>query len=472
MQNDIEKILELVGGKENIISLSHCITRLRFVLKDEELAKANTKEIDKLENVKGSFAQGGQFQVIIGNEVKTAYKMLCETAGIEGASKEEVKAAIKSNQNRMQRIVGFLAEIFIPIVPVLVAGGLILGIRNLLNLPLPELLAGQSITQVSTFWNGVYQMLGLISDAVFTFLPVYVVASIFKKMTGDYMIGVCLGIMLVSPQLVGYNVVVKDPTALTYWDFGAFQIPMISYPGQVIPAMMVGIFGGWVHNLVEKYAHPYIRLIAVPLVTLIVTMVVSWTVIAPIGLIIGFAIGQIVIWLFATLGVIGGFIFGFTWPLVVLSGLHQIKLPIEAQLIAQTGTDFIFPICSAFNVAVGASVLGTLMVKKSAKHKEVAYPTFISAWLGVTEPAMYGVSLKLMSPFVATMIGSGCAGAWMVAMEVTSTSIGMAGIFGILSMSEGDWLNYFIGMCIAGGVTYVCTVIFMKKRIMTNDEEI
>ena len=241
--NDAKKMLELVGGRENIVSFTHCATRMRFVLADDK--KADVKGIEALSCVKGSFTQGGQFQVIIGNQVSMFYDEFSEISNMDGVNKQEVKKAAKGNMNLLQRAVANLAEIFAPIIPAIIVGGLILGFRNIIG-DIKLLEDGtKSITEVYQFWKGTYDFLWLIGEAIFTFLPVAVTWSVCKKMNVDQVLGIVLGITLVSPQLMSasdYVSAVEAGKAVQYWDFGAFHINMVGYQSQVIPAILVGLY--------------------------------------------------------------------------------------------------------------------------------------------------------------------------------------------------------------------------------------
>ncbi len=464
MNNEINKLVELVGGEENISMLSHCMTRLRFILIDESLA--NVEALEELKIVKGTFTQAGQFQIVIGNDVADVYKQIMGETNIEEASKEEIKQNAASEMNPLQRAAMFLAEIFAPIIPAIIVGGLILGFRNMIELPL-GIFGGTALTESHQFWAGVDSFLWLIGEAIFQFLPVHVAWSAYKRMGGTPVLGIVIGITLVSPQLVNaYDVagMVSSGETIPVWDFGFTQIQMIGYQAQVIPALLVGMFGGKLEVMLTKRIPSYIQMIVVPFIVLIVTVLLANVVIGPFGWWLGTIIAKFVIWLFTSLGAIGGMIFGFFYAPLVITGLHHTTNAIDMQIIAETGTTPLWPLIALSNIAQGSAVLAMVFVKKDADSRELSIPATISAYLGVTEPAMFGVNLKYTYPFVCGMIGSGLAGAYSTLMNVEALSIGVGGYPGILSIQPGSMFNFFIAMVIATIVPFALTIVASKRK--------
>ena len=286
--NDARKMLELVGGRENIVSFTHCATRMRFVLADDK--KADVKGIEALSCVKGSFTQGGQFQVIIGNRVSQFYDEFSAVSNMDGVDKQEVKKAAKGNMNLLQRAVANLAEIFAPIIPAIIVGGLILGFRNIIG-DIKLLEDGtKAITEAYPFWSGVYNFLWLAGEAIFTFLPVGVTWSVCKKMNVDQMLGIVLGITLVSPQLMSasdYVAAVEAGDPVKYWDFGSFHINMVGYQSQVIPAILVGLVFAVIYRFLKKHVPEVISMIVVPFCSLIPAIILAHTIIGPFGRMLG-----------------------------------------------------------------------------------------------------------------------------------------------------------------------------------------
>ncbi len=464
MNREIEKLLELVGGESNVEMLSHCMTRLRFILVDE--SKANVEELEKLKLVKGTFTQAGQFQLVVGNNVSDVYKEIVENSNIQSGSKEQVKAGAKKKMNPLQRGAMFLAEIFAPIIPAIIVGGLILGFRNMIEIPL-GIFGGQALIDTSQFWAGMDSFLWLIGEAIFTFLPVHVAWSAYKRMGGTPVLGIVIGITLVSPQLVNaYNVagMVAAGETIPVWDFGFVTIPMIGYQAQVIPALLVGVFGGVLEVKLTKVIPSYIQMIVVPFVVLIVTVLLAHAILGPLGWWLGALIANFVVWLFETLGAFGGAIFGFLYAPLVITGLHHSFTAINMQLIAETGTTILWPLIALSNIAQGSAVLAMVFVYRDAESRELSIPSTISAFLGVTEPAMFGVNLKYVYPFVCGMIGSAVAGGYSIFTDVQALSIGVGGYPGILSIRAEDMFNFFIAMVIATVIPFVLTLIASKTR--------
>lgn len=464
---DCKKLLELLGGKENISSVSHCVTRMRFVLNDPQ--KANIAVIEELPSVKGTFTQAGQFQVIIGNAVKDFYNDFSRVSGIEGVSKEQVKAAAKQNQNFAQRAVGTFAEIFSPLIPAIVIGGLLLGFRNVLEqVPMISTAAGTvPPIEASQFWSGVDHFLWLICEAVFHFLPVGICWSVTKKMGCTEILGIVLGVTLVSPQLLNaYSV--ATATQIPYWDFGFVKLKMIGYQAQVIPAMLAAFLLCYLERLFRKIIPQAISMIFVPFFSLVPTVLLAHAALGPFGWWLGRGISNIVFtgltsavnWLFAA-------IFGFLYAPLVITGLHHMTNAIDLQLVADYNGTILWPMIALSNIAQGSAVLAIILLHRGNKKEEqVSIPATISCYLGVTEPAMFGINLKYVFPFVAAMIGSSLSGFLSVLMGVTANSIGIGGIPGILAIKTEYWLQFALCMLVAIVVPFILTIVFDKFGIL------
>ena len=460
---DAAKLLELVGGKENIAAVSHCMTRMRFVLNDPALA--NIEAIEAIPSVKGSFTQAGQFQVIIGNTVADFYNDFTAISGIEGVSKDEAKSAAKQNQNGLQRIMTALAEIFAPLIPAIITGGLILGFRNIIDSL--YIFAGGTATlvQLSQFWAGVDQFLWLIGEAVFHMLPVGICWSITKKMGTNQMLGIVLGLTLVSGQLMNAYAVNAD-AVIPQWDFGFVQVDMIGYQAQVIPAMLAGFTLVYLEKFFRKVTPAVISMIVVPFCSLLLAVMAAHFVLGPIGWKIGSWISNFVYaGITGPLRLLFGAVFGFFYAPLVITGLHHMSNAIDTQLCADFGGTMLWPMIALSNIAQGSAVLGMIYLqRKNARAQEVNIPSCISCYLGVTEPAMFGVNLKYNFPFICAMIGSGIAGAFSVMTSSTANSIGVGGLPGILSMQPQSMGTFAIAMVIAIAVPFVLTVIIGKRK--------
>jgi len=473
-KNDAQKLLELVGGRENIASVGHCVTRMRFVLNDPDQAKI--KEIEDIESVKGTFTQAGQFQVVIGNKVKDFYNDFVSVSGIEGVSKDAVKTAAKQNQNPAQRIVGILAEIFSPLIPAIVIGGLLLGFRNILEtVPMINSAAGKiTAVEASVFWNGVNHFLWLICEAIFHFLPVGITWSVTKKMGCTEILGIVLGLTLVSSQLLNaYSVAGTAAADIPVWDFGFAQIKMIGYQAQVIPAMLAAFLFCYLEKFFRKVIPQAVSMILVPFLSLVPAVFLAHTVLGPFGWMIGSGISKIVFaglssglnWLFAA-------VFGFFYAPLVITGLHHMTNAIDLQLMADYGGTNLWPMIALSNIAQGSAVLAIIFLHRGNKREEqISIPATISCYLGVTEPAIFGINLKYLYPFIAGMIGSALAGFISVFTGVTANSIGVGGIPGILAIQAPYYLKFAICMLIAITVPFVLTIVFDKFSILKKKEE-
>ena len=430
---DAAKLLELVGGKENIAAVSHCMTRMRFVLNDPALA--NIEAIEAIPSVKGSFTQAGQFQVIIGNTVADFYNDFTAISGIEGVSKDEAKSAAKQNQNALQRIMTALAEIFAPLIPAIITGGLILGFRNVIDSLYIFEGGTATLVQLSQFWAGVDQFLWLIGEAVFHMLPVGICWSITKKMGTNQMLGIVLGLTLVSGQLLNAYAV-NAGAVIPQWDFGFVQVDMIGYQAQVIPAMLAGFTLVYLEKFFRKITPAVISMIVVPFCSLLLAVMAAHFVLGPIGWAIGSWISNFVYaGITGPLRLLFGAVFGFFYEPLVITGLHHMSNAIDTQLCADFGGTMLWPMIALSNIAQGSAVLGMIYLqRKNARAQEVNIPSCISCYLGVTEPAMFGVNLKYNFPFICAMIGSGIAGVFSVMTSSTANSIGVGGLPGILSM--------------------------------------
>ena len=487
---DVKQLLEFIGGPENISAVSHCATRMRFVLKDP--AKADNKKIEDIPAVKGTFTQAGQYQVIIGNDVATFYNQFAKISGTEGVSKDEVKAASKQNQNPIQRAMSVLAEIVTPIIPAVIVGGLILGFRNILGEIQMESLgqlvvdgmkqfteAGapiyNRIVDVSQFWNGVNSFLWLIGEAIFHFLPVGITWSIAKKMGTTQILGIVLGITLVSPQLLNaYGVAGTAAADIPFWDFGFFQIDMIGYQAQVLPAMLAGFLLAYLELGLRKIVPQAISMIFVPFFALVPTVLIAHTVLGPIGWVIGGWISTLVYTgLGSSLNWLFGALFGFLYSPLVITGLHHMTNAIDLQLVADFGGTNLWPMIALSNIAQGSAVLAIIFLHRGDKKEEqISIPAAISCYLGVTEPAMFGINIKYIYPFVAAMIGSGIAGMISTIFNVTANSIGVGGLPGLLSIQNEYWFVFIICMIIAIVVPFVLTIVFRKYNIFNKSDQI
>lgn len=465
-QQAVQTLLDEIGGKANIQAVSHCMTRMRFVLVDPK--KANEKAIEAIPCVKGTFTQAGQYQVIIGNDVATFYQEFTKYAGIEGVSKDAVKSAAKTNQNPVQRVVGALGEIFAPIIPALICGGLILGFRNLIGEV--NLLGGgtQSLTDVSQFWAGLYNFLWLIGEAIFHFLPVGITWSITKKMGTTQILGIVLGLTLISPQLLnGFSVATTAAEDIPVWDFGFAQVQMIGYQGQVIAAILAGFVLVYLEKFFQKICPEVIRMVVVPFCALVPAVLIAHTVVGPIGWKIGDFIANIVnMGLASNVKLLFAALFGLLYAPIVMTGLHHMTNAIDSQLVNTYGGTNLWPMIALSNIAQGSAVLGMIVLqKRNERAQQINIPACISCYLGVTEPALFGVNMKYVFPLVCGMIGSACAAMISIGTGVTAISIGVGGLPGILSIFPEYWVNFLLAMLTAIVVPFVLTIVVGSRKL-------
>ena len=474
-EQEAKDLLAAIGGKENVTAVTHCATRMRFVLGDDK--KADVKTIEAIPAVKGTFTNAGQFQVIIGNDVPIFYNDFTAVSGIEGVSKEAAKSAAKSNQNPVQRVMTTLAEIFTPIIPALIVGGLILGFRNVLEGVHWSMLDGKTITEVSQFWSGVNHFLWLPGEAIFQFLPVGITWSVSRKMGTSQILGIVLGICLVSPQLLNAYSVASTPASEIakdwVWDFGFFTVNRIGYQAQVIPALLAGLSLSYLEIFWRKHVPEVVSMIFVPFLSLIPALILAHTVLGPIGWTIGQALSTVVLagltgpvkWLF-------GAVFGALYAPFVITGLHHMTNAIDTQLIADAGGTALWPMIALSNIAQGSAVFAYyIMHRHDEREAQISLPATISAYLGVTEPALFGVNVKYIYPFVAGMIGSSIAGLLSVTFNVTAASIGIGGLPGILSIQPKYMIPFAGIMLVAIIVPMVLTFFFRKAGLFTKTED-
>lgn len=465
---DAKLLLEYIGGKDNIKAVTHCVTRMRFVLIDEK--KADVKKIESLKSAKGTFTQAGQFQVIIGNEVSEFYNEFTKIAGIDGVSKDAVKAAAKSNQTFVQKLMANLAEIFTPLIPALICGGLILGFRSVIgDIKLVED-GTKTLVETSQFFAGLYSFLWLIGEAIFHFLPVGIVWSITRKMGTTQILGIILGLTLVSPQLLNaYNM--APGTVPPVWDFGFVQIEMVGYQAQIIPAILVAFILVYLEKFWRRITPDYISMIIVPLFSLIPAVILAHTVVGPIGWAIGsFIANAVYAGLTSSFGWLFAGVFGFFYAPLVITGLHHMTNAIDLQLMSQFNGTILWPMVALSNIAQGSAVLAMIFLqRKNERAKQINVPACISCYLGVTEPALFGVNLKYGFPFICGLVGSCIAAMISVSSGVMASSIGVGGIPGILSIKPQFMFMFFIAMIVAFCIPFILTIVVGKKKLTSED---
>ncbi len=452
------EVIRLVGGKENIRSVAHCATRLRLQLRNNDLRDESA--LSDVEGVKGVFLTQSQFQIIFGaGTVNLVCDEVQKQLGIQSEATEN--EAEEKKGNLLQRLVKMLSDIFVPIIPAIVAGGLLMGINNILT---SNLIHGQSIIALYPQWAGLATAINLFAAAPFTFLPVLIGFSAAKKFGGNPYLGAAMGMIMVHPDLMSaYQIGVGTPPV---WDIFGLHISAIGYQGTVLPVLAVS----WIIANIEKRLHKvtpsWLDNLTTPLISILVTSFLTFIVVGPVLREAGNLLAAGITWVYNSLGFIGGALFGLVYAPITLTGMHHSFIAIETQLIADsvhTGGSFIFATASMNNVAQGAAVLAVLMMTKNEKIKSICSASGISALLGITEPAMFGVTLKLKYPFYAAIIGSAVGSAYLAGTKTLAQAMGAAGLPGFISMKPDHYLYFAIGLVLSMGVSFILTVVFWKK---------
>ncbi|WP_379971201.1 sucrose-specific PTS transporter subunit IIBC [Ectobacillus sp. sgz5001026] len=461
-----KEILAAIGGKENVSAAAHCATRLRLVLHDEE--KINQVELDKMDAVKGTFSTGGQYQIILGSgTVNEVYKEFASLTDITEMSTKDVKDAGAKKMNPLQRFVKMLSDIFVPIIPAIVAGGLLMGINNLLTAK-DLFFAGKSLVEANPSVADLASLINTFANAAFVFLPILIGFSATQRFGGNAYLGAALGMLMVHPDLLngyGYGAALLAHK-IPYWDIFGFHIDKVGYQGSVLPVLAASYILAKLETYLRKVIPSALDNLLTPLLTIFITGILTFTIVGPITRAAGNMLTDGLVFMYNTTGFIGGGIFGFIYAPIVVTGMHHSFIAVETQLLAdmaKTGGSFIFPIAAMSNVAQGAATLAVLLITRDTKLKSVASAAGISALLGITEPAMFGVNLKLRYPFIGAIIGSGVASAFITFYKVKAIALGAAGLPGIISMKPSSIIHYIIGMIISFAVAFSVTIILSKR---------
>ncbi|MCR4364316.1 MULTISPECIES: PTS system trehalose-specific EIIBC component [Bacillus amyloliquefaciens group] len=443
------QIAEAVGGIENIEAATHCVTRLRFALIDE--TKVNQKMLDAIDIVKGSFAVNGQFQVVIGQgTVNKVYAELVKETGMGEASKDDVKKAAAQKMNPLQRAVKTLADIFIPILPAIVTAGLLMGLNNILTAE-GIFYSAKSIVQVYPQWADLANMINLIAGTAFAFLPALIGWSAVKRFGGSPLLGIVLGLVLVHPDLLnawGYGAA-EQSGDIPVWNLFGLEVQKVGYQGQVLPILLASYLLARLELFLTKRTPEGIQLLVVAPVTLLVIGFLSFVIIGPITFAIGNALTAGLIAVFGQFSAIGGLLYGGLYSALVITGMHHTFLAVDLQLIgSKLGGTFLWPMLALSNIAQGSAALAMMLITKDKKQRGLSLTAGISAYLGITEPAIFGVNLRYKFPFVIAMISSGIAGMFISVKGVLASSVGVGGVPGIFSIMSRYWGPFAIGMLI------------------------
>lgn len=456
-KNDAQELLKYIGGVENIQNVSHCVTRMRFVLYDVNIA--NIKAIENIPSTKGTFTQSGQFQVIIGNEVSLFYQDFIEISGFSQDIQPESTEEASSQQNALQKIMSGIGEIFAPLIPALICGGFILGLSYYIDTLTLFENGSKTLVQISPLWQQINDLLKLMGETVFQYLPIAIIWSITKKMKTTQILGIILGITLTSPQL------------LSILNFH-FLSSHVQYQGQILPAVIAGFLLAYLEKFWRKITPESINIIIVPLLSLVPAFFITILFAGPVGYVIGDYLAHF-FWYCFTFSfnwLVAG-ILGLVYALLVTTGLHHFTIAIDIQLASSFGGTLLWPVLALSNIAQASSVLAmAVLQRKNKKAKKIAVPACISCYLGVSEPAMFGVNLRYKFPFVCALIGSAVAGMISVYHQTTAASIGVGGIPGILSILPQSLIPFILAMIAAITIPFVLTLIIGYKKLSPEDK--
>lgn len=458
-----KSIIQNVGGQENILSAVHCATRLRLRLKDYN--KVNEDKVTDIDQVKGVFLANDQYQIILGSgTVNLITDEVLKQAHLSTHVQVEEPNESKEG-NPIMRFVKVLSDIFVPIIPAIVAGGLLMGLNNVLTAE-GLFVTGKSLIEIMPEFAGVASFINLCANAPFTFLPVLIGISATKKFGGNPYLGAAMGMIMVHPELLNAYALAGAQT-IPSWNWFGLEVQAIGYQGTVLPVLVVSWILANIEKRLRKITPSWLDNLTTPLLSILITSVLTFLFVGPAMRIAGDWLAYGLSWIYSTLGFIGGAIFGLLYAPITITGMHHSFSAIETQLISAaqtTGGSFIFPTASMNNVAQGAAVLAVLLVTKDEKMKSICSASGISALLGITEPAMFGVTLKLKYPFYAAIIGSAVGSAWIAGTHTLALELGAAGLPGFISIAPQSWLNFFIGLALSMATSFILTLVFSKHQ--------
>ncbi len=450
-------ILKFLGGEENIEGVTHCATRLRLVLKDEKRVKK--KELEAMDEVKGVFSNGGQFQIIIGQgAVNKVYEAMVEGTSIIESNLSESKKLAMKKVNPLQKFARTLSNIFVPIIPAIVASGLLMGLLGM----------GRTFGWINGN-SSAFMLLDMFSNAAFVFLPILIAFSAAKEFRTNPFLAAALGGILIHPALqnawtLGQGVQNKISVL-------GMDVSMVGYQGTVLPILIAVWVMGYIERGLRKIVPNVLDIILTPFLTLMTTGFVSLLVIGPLGRLLGDGISMGLETLYSGVGAISGIIFGGLYSTIVITGIHHSFHAIEAGLLSnpQIGKNFLLPIWSMANVAQGGAAIAVYFKTRNKKIKSIAAPASLSCLLGITEAAIFGVNLRLIRPFVAAAIGGALGGGYVVFTKVSMTAVGVTGIPGTAIVEQGSMINYLVGLLIAFGGAFIMTLLLGFKEEKEED---
>lgn len=476
---DYRKVAERVAQavkKDNIVAAAHCATRLRLVVKD--VKNIDQAALDNDPDLKGTFNANGQYQIIVGpGDVNGVYDEFVKLTGVKQASTDDLKkiAVASGKKNPLMDLVKVLSDIFVPLIPALVAGGLLMALNNILTQP--NMFGPKSLVGMYPSITGVSEMVNLMASAPFAFLPILIGITATRRFGGNEILGAAAGMMLVMPSLVnGYNVAEAVATGkMPTWDLFGLSVAQAGYQGQVLPVIGVAFILATLEKFFHKHLKGAIDFTFTPMLALIITGFITFIVLGPVLRTVSNGITDGLTWLVTTFGFIGYGVFGSFYSAIVITGLHQSFPAIETQLlanVAKTGGDFIFPIATVANVAQGAATFAIYFLSKgNEKVRALSSSAGASAMLGITEPAMFGVNLKYKFPFFIALGSSGIAALVMGLFHVMSSSLGPAGLIGFIAIPANKWVGFFLAVAVAFIVSFVVTLTYGKSHMSNQNND-
>lgn len=457
-----QDVIRLIGGKENLISAAHCATRLRLVIADNK--KCNKEALDDVDGVKGVFEASGQLQIIFGTGVvNKVYDEFITLAGVRAASKEDVKQAAASKANIFQRFIKMLGDIFVPIIPAIVASGFLMGIMNSL-----DFMNSSGIIAINTS-GSLYVFATLFANTAYTFLPILIAVSAAKVFGGNPFLGAVIGMIMIHPSLQNAWTVATEGVQVTQPVFGGlYSIDMVGYQGHVIPV----IIAVWVMCFIEKRLHKVVPamfdLFVTPLVSVFVTGYLTLAVIGPVFVTVENGVLNGIQWLISVPFGIGSFIMGALYAPTVVMGIHHMYTIIDLGQLSMYGLTFWLPLASAANIAQGAACLAVGVKSKKQKNKSLCLPSALSAFMGITEPAIFGVNIRFFRPFIAGCIGGACGAMYASVAHLGASGTGVTGIFGILLCLNMP-IAYIIMFLISAGVAFGVSWLITPRALIDGD---
>lgn len=461
------RILALVGGGANVARASHCMTRLRLALHDD--TRVQREALLNLPLVKGVFAAAGVTHVVIGaGDVEGVYAAFLEQAHLNAASPAGVKAAARAKLHPLQRLIGVFADVFQPILPAIIVSGLLLGANNLLSAP--GLFAeGRSLLDTHQHLAGVWALIDMMANTAFVYLPVLAGWSAARRFGGSEVLGIVLGLLLVHPDLLngwsyGPASAGLGGASVPHFDIGGwFRIERVGYQGQILPILAAAFVMSRIETWLKARVPEALQLLIVPIVTIVVSGFLALAVIGPVTRLIGGEIVTGLMWVYGAVPLLGAALFGVLYAPLVVTGMHHMLIAVDLQLIAATGGTFVWPMIALSNIAQGAAALGVAWAAGGTRDRSMASTSALSAFFGITEPAMFGVNLRHKIPFYAALAGSAAAAVFIAANRVQALGIGVGGLPAFISIKPEGIGVFLVGTLIAVAVPFCLTVAFARR---------